>query len=274
MTGLGLGTPGSSAAGNFLAESGAANANTIANLSRSDAALRQQGELGAGGINANLYSSYLNAIGQARGQNISGTSNILGQVGNALGQEGQLGLGARGQDISALLQSKGMSLDALKAASQQGIDIQSLFNQYQGMGAQNQLGNKNANIDALSRALGIDLSGQQLGENARQFNTSEQGNTLMNLLQQYMQLSGKGISQRQVVQTPGLLQTVLGGAAGIAGAVAPFAKGGFSFGGGGSASGGGAPGETPTYQPSPFDMSGAGNLDFNGLSSAYRPIQF
>lgn len=276
--GLGLGTPGSSAEGSYLADSNAANANTIANLSRQDAQLRQQGQLGQGQINANMYNSFLNAIGQARGQTISGASSIFGNVAGALGTEANANLGARGQDIDALLKSKGLSLDALKAASQQGIDVQSLLNQFLGMKSQSQMGNRGMDIDALSKALGLDLSGQQLGESARQFNVGEQGNTLQALLNQYMQGASKGTSQRQVVQTPGLLHEVLGGLSGIAGAIAPFAKGGFSFGGSQNGSNPTRGGITDTFGAGGIPAGNGDNTfgqpDYSQISDTFRPITF
>lgn len=258
--GLALGTPGSTAEGQFLADSGAADAATLAQIARGDAALRQQGELGAGNINANLYGSYLDALGQARGQGFSQGGNILSILAGALGQEGQLGLGARGQDLDALVRSKGLELEGMKSASDQSLTVQSLLNQNQGMQAQNQLGNRGLDIDALSRALSID-------EQGRQHNTGLSQNTLINLLNQYANLSGKGISQRQTVQTPGALGQIAGIAGGIAGMVNPIAGAMKTFGLGGGGNG---------FSPAPsFDLSNATQgLNLSWLRPTTQPVAF
>lgn len=237
--GMSFGTPAAYAEGNFLAEADAQNANTIANLARSDAALDLERALGVGQINAQNYKSFADNSSSIFNTKAGAASNLVGNVGDLIKAGGNLGLGARGQDIDAALGSgklnlealsaaTGYDLDALKAASAQGISIGELINQNQGMRANNQAQNKGLNIEALSKVLGFDLEGKSLGENARQFNTSQQGDFIRNIMNIMAELSGKGIAQRQGVMKPSFGSQLVKGVTGLATAAAPMlGPGGF-----------------------------------------------
>jgi len=158
--------------------------------------------------------------------------------------QNQAALGARGQDLQAMIAKGGLNLDALtsglgmdlgslNAQSQQGINIGQLMNQYQGMRSDNQLGAAGLDANILNQILGHQDQAAGLNENQRQFDVSSQGGMLNNLLQMFMGLSGKGLSQRETYQSPSTFQNVLGGITGIAGAVAPFVTGGIGGGMGG-----------------------------------------
>lgn len=234
--GSSFGTPAAFAEGNFLAESGARNAATLSDIGRAQQGLELQRQQGMAGIDAQNYGSYLDALSRGGqtgasllGSQVSalgqGASSLLGGFG--LEQEGMLG--QRGQDISsaglnldALSKATGLDLQALQAQVGQNVDTGGLFNQFQQMGAQNQLGNRGLDIDAMSKALGLDLQGlgqQQNWDLGTLGMQQGMGNTLMQLLQN---MSMPGIAQRQTIQQPSTFQNAMGVVTGLAGAAAPF----------------------------------------------------
>jgi len=246
--GASFGTPAAFAEGNFLAESGARNAAALADITRQYQGLDLQRQLGEGQINTQRIGDLLNAQSNARGigaglfgSGISGLASGANTLADVLGTSGQLNLGARGQDIQSsglnldaiaragqlAGQAGQLNLDALNAQSAQQTNAGQLFNQNQGIQAGNQIDNRNAAINALGQALGIDFSGLQLGQQQQQFNAQNQGNIIGQLLAAFQNLSLPGIPQAQTVSKPSTAQNILSGVTGLIGAASP----GFNIGG-------------------------------------------
>ena len=242
--GTAFGTPAAFAEGNYLAAADAENAAKLADIGRAQQGLQLQADLGGAGINAQNYGNYISNLtsGGQTGANLVGTgANALGNAGSlltgALGQDQSGILGARGQDIQsqglnldAISRATGLNLDQLNAMSSQGINVGQLFNQFQGNAANNQLGAAGLDMDALSRALGFNLQGQGMNQQQGQFNTSQQGNMINQIMQAFQNMSLPGIPQAQMIQKPSTFQNIMGTVGGLAGAAAPFFGPGAIFG--------------------------------------------
>lgn len=238
--GAAFGTPAAYAEGNYLAEADAQNANTVANLTRQDSALDLERALGVGKINSDNYRTFSDGTASIYGTQGRAASDLVGNVGDLVKAGGNMAVNQRGQDLDAqiasgklsldaIAQATGLEVDKLKAASAQGISIQQLVNDNQKMRADDQTTNKGLNIEALAKGLGLDLTGNELNSRERQFNTGQQGDMIRSIMDIMTQLSGKGISQRQTIQTPGIGSQILKGVTGLAGAVAPLVAPGAGF---------------------------------------------
>ncbi len=234
--GSAFGTPAAFAESNFLNEEAGKRASTLAGIGQSQQALDLQRQLGVGQINSQNYGQWLGAMGQGAGiQNQGGESALNALLGRA-NMQNQAALGARGQDLDAMInkgqmslqalsQATGLDLQQLQSMSQQGINIGQLMNQYQGMRADNQLGSAGLDSNILNSILGHQGNAAQLNEQMRQFDNSSQGNMLSQLLNLMGGLSGKGISQRETYYKPSAWETAGNVIGGIGGAIAPFAPG-------------------------------------------------
>lgn len=291
--GAAFGTPGAVAEGNFDAATNAANASTLADIGLKQQGLNVQAAIGSGQINAQNYGTWLDSVTKSDVANKNALASGLDSVARAAGTDAANFVSMRGQDLQAKIASgqlsldaiskaTGLDLDALNAGIAQNKSIGDMLNTRAGIESNSQVQNRGMDIDALAKALGLDLSGQQLGENARQANQSAQGNTLNQLMNLLAQLSGKGISQRQTVNKPGLGSQILGGLTGIAGAVSPFAHGS-GFGSGNIPTSGGSfqPGDIGDPFGSGFNAGGkvpenseTGHEDKDSLIAMLTPGEF
>lgn len=202
--GGGLGSGASYAEGNYRAESGAQNAAALADIARSDSALKLQGELGAGQINTDRL--------KFGGSQATSMADLISRT--LLGEESNK-LAARAQDIDAKLrsgqltldaisQATGLNLEALKAATAQGISVGQLVNE-------NERIKSSYDTDYKRTQLGYN----ELNEGARRTNLGAQGAFLQSLLDLYARLSQSGIPQAQTVEEPGFFDQLLKGASSV-----------------------------------------------------------
>ena len=260
--GMAFGTPAAFAEGNFDAATNAANASTLADITMRD----RQSQLGAGQLNSQNSIANLQAMLQGNAQNMQGKSTALSALGSALGQDQGDTLQAmisKGQlDLNALSQATGFDLESLKAASAQGLSLADLMNQNQGMQANSQLGNKNANANILQSVGQLGLQGQQLGQNFDLAKMNLSSDMIGKLLQTFMGASQLGIPQAQIVQQKGLMSNITDVAKGVAG----VALGGFKnpFGGGGGGNTAVPQFNMPTLSGIPNKPFGSGPYSWGG----------
>lgn len=219
------GGPAAVAEAQYLAETNARNAATLA-----DIAAREKGiDLQRMAQETARRGQNLDALLANAGLGLQGTGAALNAILGAQGLTQQGQLAARGQDIGAATSAAGLNLDAiskatgldlaqLEALSRQGIDIGQLFNQYQNMVAGNRLGAAGLDADILSRAGGLDLQSQNLDLSR----LGLQSDLLRSILGMMTGIADKGIAQRQVIQQPSAGANVLNTVTSIAKAAAPF----------------------------------------------------
>lgn len=170
-------------------------------------------------------TTYVNALTQNLGDHISGT------------------VAGRGQDINALISEGGLNLDALLGASTQGtaraglgledeVNRRNITSNENIAGADVALKDKGMNLDAIAKALGLDLEGQNLNLNSKIAGANTSGNMIQQILSMLQGMSMPGIAPRQTVMQPSGFQNFVNGVSGLVQAGSNFFKPGLSGGAG------------------------------------------
>lgn len=208
-------------------------------------------EIGGGAATglSNDYISSLQSLLNGGGTGAAGRPDAMGSTGNIMNVLRDI--------LSAGGGKAGNALDQL-FSKQSERDINGIRARF-GAGGGAAFGTPAAFAEGLYRS-----------ESAPRFATALndlQMKALLPLLQQIGGLSEKGISQRQVVQTPGVAGQILGPLAGIAKSVLPFVTGGFGA-GIPAAPGMGNIGDSLQGLPS-FDLSSVGTAPLKSLEGYF-----